>query len=980
MKKTKQLLSVVLALLMIATGIPFVYASEMTDVSTDSESTVSGENGLDLIIENLTEEKETEETYSGGFNILDLTVENGTAYVNVNVADVCTLVVAVYDENSSDMLFSANEQLTASVFTEEDRNDIISIDFSNAVLPEHFLIKAFLLDENNMALCKNYVCRTYTTAYEVFKATTPADFEGKEIVTLDENCDDFGVLADDVIVGEKSDTMTYTYSDGVFAFFDASEEVKNLAVGDVFYYRTGDEISDFLLIKVKEIHVDGTTVSITEDDEIALDDAFQFFRIDAKADFSDVELTDDNLGDALSPVEQTEPLRVGANSRAIDVTKEESWSTKVSVDYPPEKDNDDPYVSEFKATGEISYTIKAGISIYYDARFGDDFYEFATELTHTVGFNVTFTGKVECNKKAFGLEVPDIPLGPFLTLNITVYPVMSVEAAVTFGGSCDIYNRLSYTDTNGLTKTNDTKWWDLDGDFGKTEVTVKFGLGVEFDVGFKKGKEDKDGLSTIHASVSVAAELGLEGTFTPSLVGVLLDEQHDCVFCLAGQLSVFVNGTATLKIKIVSNSLKFKWDAVDLTFKVLIGDCYFSIAKNGVKFGFGPCPNKRYKVTVTVSDINGNPVEGAIVSTTTGHCDANGDDDFNETSMLTDVSGQAVFYFPKGKHEITAKKDNVGISGEQFEILAIEKDINLVLFDAVYFNGHFYKLYNVGSVSTYSQAQAYCANMGGYLAIIGSQAENSFLYEYIKSCGFKSAYFGLTDEAKEGTWMNVDGTPVSYTNWAQGEPNNESNEEDYGMFYYKYTSGQWNDGNFGHGTVGGDRSFICEWSDLPVVQNTLKSRILTTGLNDDKQEIPSVIVDGTTATFADAVNNTEYVLTVIKDETAEDLLSSDNLLYIDQQTAESSTVSFEFVIPEGATNYTVRIFGACQSAPTVQLGDLDGNGKIESADARLALRAAVKLETLTEEQMTLADVDKDGLVTASDARLILRYAVGLKAF
>ncbi|MBR5410185.1 MAG: hypothetical protein IK104_05895 [Clostridia bacterium] len=59
-------------------------------------------------------------------------------------------------------------------------------------------------------------------------------------------------------------------------------------------------------------------------------------------------------------------------------------------------------------------------------------------------------------------------------------------------------------------------------------------------------------------------------------------------------------------------------------------------------------------------------------------------------------------------------------------------------------------------------------------------------------------------------------------------------------------------------------------------------------------------------------------------------------------------------------------------------GDVDGDFTVTAADARLALRAAVALETLTPEQTAVADADFDGSITAADARLILRAAVGLE--
>ena len=59
-------------------------------------------------------------------------------------------------------------------------------------------------------------------------------------------------------------------------------------------------------------------------------------------------------------------------------------------------------------------------------------------------------------------------------------------------------------------------------------------------------------------------------------------------------------------------------------------------------------------------------------------------------------------------------------------------------------------------------------------------------------------------------------------------------------------------------------------------------------------------------------------------------------------------------------------------------GDVDGDGNVTSADARLALRASVNLEQLTRAQKLAADVDLDGKITAADARLILRASVGLE--
>ncbi len=66
------------------------------------------------------------------------------------------------------------------------------------------------------------------------------------------------------------------------------------------------------------------------------------------------------------------------------------------------------------------------------------------------------------------------------------------------------------------------------------------------------------------------------------------------------------------------------------------------------------------------------------------------------------------------------------------------------------------------------------------------------------------------------------------------------------------------------------------------------------------------------------------------------------------------------------------------NAASASLGDVDGNNEITAADARLALRASVGLEKLSEDKKKAADADKNGSITAADARLILRASVGLE--
>ena len=74
--------------------------------------------------------------------------------------------------------------------------------------------------------------------------------------------------------------------------------------------------------------------------------------------------------------------------------------------------------------------------------------------------------------------------------------------------------------------------------------------------------------------------------------------------------------------------------------------------------------------------------------------------------------------------------------------------------------------------------------------------------------------------------------------------------------------------------------------------------------------------------------------------------------------------------------------GAQEDAIRYQLGNLTmaQDRQINSQDARIALRAAARLEKLTPEQVLAGDVNGDGTVNSRDARKILRVAAKLDIF
>ncbi|XP_035696634.1 uncharacterized protein LOC118430037 [Branchiostoma floridae] len=86
------------------------------------------------------------------------------------------------------------------------------------------------------------------------------------------------------------------------------------------------------------------------------------------------------------------------------------------------------------------------------------------------------------------------------------------------------------------------------------------------------------------------------------------------------------------------------------------------------------------------------------------------------------------------------------------------------------YNGHCYKL--MTDKVNWFKANEQCKQHDGNLASIMDEAETRFIKDIIKSApsGFNpSVWLGLH---KDRNWKWSDGSPVTYTNWGPGEPNN----------------------------------------------------------------------------------------------------------------------------------------------------------------------------------------------------------------
>jgi len=101
--------------------------------------------------------------------------------------------------------------------------------------------------------------------------------------------------------------------------------------------------------------------------------------------------------------------------------------------------------------------------------------------------------------------------------------------------------------------------------------------------------------------------------------------------------------------------------------------------------------------------------------------------------------------------------------------------------------------YFLTEAGTWIEAQLKAQSMGGNLVTINDVDENEFVRTMLANHGGHGqvVWIGLRDTVTEGTFVWADGSPLGYTNWTPGEPNNIGNE-DY-VILLDYVPGQWND-------------------------------------------------------------------------------------------------------------------------------------------------------------------------------------------
>ena len=587
----------------------------------DTESvTIEGTNGFgNLLSQDIQayqqQTAEEESGYEAGCSVTNLQIEGNTATVTYSSQEDAVLVVALYTEDGLQMVTSASTTVTA-------QDDTAAVTFDGDI-PEYFMASAYLMDTYDLSpLCAAYDTPMYTREMKELLASTVDDYDPDRVLNLDDDrATNFAVYADSTIVIQGSEGVNIVSliddENALYVLHNADEQITGLQEGDVFVYPYGE--SEFLIVKVASIKIDGSTATITGG-KLETNEVFDIVKIEGS------DSTENLVVDASTADEGVtfEGIVDNTNPRALRTVDNEfgtefSRSSKYSIHKMIETEEGGTTKS-VKVAGSLAFSLSAKFTYYTSET--RQYIELRIDTSFTSAF--TITGKVEHKWKLGKAAFRPVP-----GLGIGFEPVFKVEVSGEVEFSATLTGSLGfvYDSDQGLTPL--VTPCQVKRDF-KAEVTVFIGFDLAPQIEAIEGI-----LFEVKAEIPIGVELHITNTGNQGKAPEESDAiQHTCVACL--DVNTFFKYEVAFTLEFA------KWRSFSYTLisnKFNLGHSYFSIDHK--EFGFGFCPYKAFRLTVTVTDSDGEPVPGASVST-------------QGESQVTNDAGIAIFQLPAGAYNITA--------------------------------------------------------------------------------------------------------------------------------------------------------------------------------------------------------------------------------------------------------------------------------------------------------------------------------------
>ena len=684
-KKLKSALSLLLCMIMVfGAVIPSIAAgrSNSSEASIEQDGLrLESTNAVGKVLAKAASEQTAQQ--SGDYGIIDVEIAGNIVNVQINNEESCTVVVAVYDDDTGRMIGSG--------FCDAEKDaDIVDVELNVSEVPEYYLLRVFLIDSQKAALCEEYRYIEHTHNFIDAKSKTVDDFPDNVVLNLDESkTNNFAVVADEgiEITTDGVKNILASSENDVYTFNNIDSQFDSLKVGDVISYTDGEQNS--IVIKISSVKIQGNTAVIGSDADATIDELFSFLKIDNEFDGDGDKMSVDMTGVEEGIVyegmekfdeEQQSPAKAPQKSK-VDVSSTLDcpvWKISKKFGYT----GDGSGINTGTATIEFKFEIKVSASYSLKAYYDAD-WEWKWDFWNSYSSYYFFETVFEFNAKGTGSVTG--------TLSKEFY-LGSITFVTPCGITCGVGFRLVFAASGSisldLAKFSFKIGFRFDKDSGfknlsskpkieliptlKSELSVSLSLKVSPSVSLVKVME-----------VAINPEIGIKVSGTPFSLNPVdkitgkPDESkvHACNVCIDGSIKLF--STVSLTGRFFG---KKKSSTLVPSNEWTVAKFYYSASTGKLEFG-KTCPNILYCVTFTVVGKDGKALEGASVNIGDGalYKFENGKPvKVGGKVAVTDDKGVAKAYYANGKHTATASKDNSEYS-VSFTVMNAEKELKVKL-------------------------------------------------------------------------------------------------------------------------------------------------------------------------------------------------------------------------------------------------------------------------------------------------------------
>lgn len=560
----KKIVSVVLCVCLSFSVVTTAFAAENSGSQdsqvgvTATDVKVSGSSGIGTVLADKINQQVDSEQLSAEFVIRDVTVENKTATVSYATSKDCYILVSIHNEDSKRLLGSGKVKVSAD-------KEQAQVDIEISHMPDYFIIRGFMLDDENKPLSKKFESGYYTRSIQTIMEKKPSDYDEERVVYLGDKPDNdtFAVFSDDTVILHKNPDYNIPVEIdeelGKYVFSNPSEELLSMKAGMLFTYDLGK--GDMILGKAELVEKnDDNTATVWSTDE-GIADIFEMIKI---GETGEPVISDNNT---YSRSKNGTPASTG-------------------LDILPDYKDDDGYYCYTKEltdgdfTGmEVTFGLKANSKMAVSQNDTYIKFELLYKLVLTLEAKVEYEDAVE-------LMNIDIDLGNGvhigLTPKLTVGGYIKAEATIELKASTGI----EFSNVTGLVDTSTTF------DFPKKSFGIE--AGISFGLSYVPY------ISFVHRKIA-RIDLDLNGSIETTIATSVSDDdikgriKHKCRDCFRVEINRVFTGTLEL---VILDDEDLTWDITLFEHKIPMEGYSYSADLKEIN---DECPNYSYDMKFTIT-------------------------------------------------------------------------------------------------------------------------------------------------------------------------------------------------------------------------------------------------------------------------------------------------------------------------------------------------------------------------------------------